>query len=32
MARIFEQLRGQGSLRIYLERNGQYVARDFYWR
>ncbi|MEQ8330783.1 MAG: trypsin-like peptidase domain-containing protein [Longimicrobiales bacterium] len=32
VARIFEQLRGTGSLRIYLERGGQYVARDFYWR
>ena len=32
-ARIFENLRGQGSaVRIYVERNGGYVARDLYWR
>lgn len=32
VADVFQRLRGPGSLRIYLERNGQYVARDFYWR
>jgi serine protease Do len=31
-ARIFDGLRGQGSIRIYFERNGGYVVRDFYWR
>jgi serine protease Do len=31
-ARIFEGLRGQGTVRIYVERNGGYVARDLYWR
>lgn len=31
-ARIFESLRGQGAVRIYVERNGGYVARDLYWR
>ncbi len=31
-ARVFEGLRGQGTVRIYVERNGGYVARDLYWR
>ena len=31
-ARVFESLRGQGAIRIYVERNGGYVARDLYWR
>jgi hypothetical protein len=31
-SRIFEGLRGQGTVRIYVERNGGYVARDLYWR
>ena len=31
-ARIFEELKGQGAIRIYVERNGGYVARDLYWR
>ncbi len=31
-ARIFQELRGQGAIRIYVERNGGYVARDLYWR
>ncbi|MFQ5536678.1 MAG: trypsin-like peptidase domain-containing protein [Gemmatimonadota bacterium] len=31
-ARIFQSLRGRGSVRIYFERNGGYVVRDFYWR
>jgi serine protease Do len=30
--RIFEGLRGQGAVRIYVERNGGYVVRDLYWR
>jgi serine protease Do len=30
--RIFEGLRGQGAVRIYVERNGGYIARDLYWR
>ncbi len=32
VARIFESLRGRGSMRIYFERNGGVVTRDFYWR
>ncbi len=32
VAAAFQALRGRGSLRLYFERNGQYVARDFYWR
>jgi serine protease Do len=31
-ARIFQGLRGEGRVRLYLERNGGYVARDLYWR
>jgi serine protease Do len=31
-AAIFDALRGQGAVRIYVERNGGYVARDLYWR
>ncbi len=31
-AQVFESLRGQGTVRIYVERNGGYVARDLYWR
>jgi len=31
-ARIFESLRGEGRVRLYLERNGGYVARDLFWR
>ena len=31
-AQVFESLRGQGAIRIYVERNGGYVARDLYWR
>ncbi len=31
-AQIFESLRGQGSIRIWFERNGGVVTRDFYWR
>ena len=31
-AQIFEGLRGQGSVRIWFERNGGVVARDFNWR
>jgi serine protease Do len=31
-ARVFDTLRGQGAVRIYVERNGGYVARDLYWR
>ncbi len=30
--RIFEGLKGPSSVRIYVERNGGYVARDLYWR
>ena len=30
--RIFESLRGQGAVRIYVERNGGYIVRDLYWR
>jgi serine protease Do len=30
--RIFDGLRGQGAVRIYVERDGGYVARDLYWR
>ncbi|GMV07311.1 MAG: hypothetical protein AMXMBFR53_35860 [Gemmatimonadota bacterium] len=30
--RIFESLRGEGRVRIWVERNGGYVARDLYWR
>jgi serine protease Do len=30
--RIFENLRGVGQVRIWVERNGGYVARDLYWR
>lgn len=30
--RIFESLRGQGAVRLYVERNGGYLARDLYWR
>lgn len=30
--RIFEGLRGEGRVRIWVERNGGYVARDLYWR
>ncbi len=30
--RIFEGLRGQGAVRIYVERNGGYIVRDLYWR
>lgn len=29
---IFEGLRGEGRVRIWVERNGGYVARDLYWR
>jgi serine protease Do len=29
---IFEGLKGPSSVRIYVERNGGYVARDLYWR
>ena len=32
VARIFDSLRGRGSMRIYFERNGGVVTRDFYWR
>ena len=32
VARIFEALQGSGSIRLYFERNGGYVVRDFYWR
>ncbi|HSM61033.1 MAG TPA: PDZ domain-containing protein, partial [Longimicrobiales bacterium] len=31
-ARIFEGLRGEGRVRLYVERNGGYIARDLYWR
>jgi S1-C subfamily serine protease len=31
-AKIFDSLEGQGSVRLYFERNGGYVVRDFYWR
>jgi type II secretory pathway component PulC len=31
-AKIFDGLRGQGAIRIYVERNGGYVARDLYWQ
>ena len=30
--RIFENLRGEGRVRIWVERNGGYIARDLYWR
>lgn len=30
--RIFEGIRGQGTVRLYLERNGGYIIRDLYWR
>jgi serine protease Do len=30
--RIFENIRGEGRIRIWVERNGGYVARDLYWR
>jgi serine protease Do len=30
--RIFENLRGQGELSLWIERNGTYIARDLYWR
>jgi len=30
--RIFEGLRGEGRVRIWVERNGGYIARDLYWR
>jgi len=29
---IFEGLRGEGRVRIWVERNGGYIARDLYWR
>ena len=29
---IFERLRGPGTVRIYAERDGNYIARDLYWR
>ena len=32
VARTFQALQGRGSIRIYFERNGGYVVRDFYWR
>ncbi len=32
VARIFQALQGRGSVRLYFERNGGYVVRDFYWR
>ncbi len=31
-ARIFKSLQGAGQVRIYFERNGGLVVRDFYWR
>ncbi|MCG6954883.1 MAG: trypsin-like peptidase domain-containing protein [Gemmatimonadetes bacterium] len=30
--RIFESLKGQGNIRLWVERNGGYLARDLYWR
>lgn len=30
--RIFDGLQGEGRVRIWVERNGGYVARDLYWR
>lgn len=30
--RIFESLKGRGNIRLWVERNGGYVARDLYWR
>jgi serine protease Do len=29
---IFEGLRGERNVRIWVERNGGYIARDLYWR
>jgi serine protease Do len=29
---IFESLKGQGNIRLWVERNGGYVVRDLYWR
>ncbi len=31
-ARIFDNLRGSGQVRIYFEHNGGIVVRDFFWR
>ena len=31
-ARVFQGLRGRGQVRIYFERGGGLVVRDFYWR
>ncbi|MBW3535624.1 MAG: trypsin-like peptidase domain-containing protein [Gemmatimonadetes bacterium] len=31
-ARVFRGLTGRGQVRIYFERNGGLVVRDFYWR
>lgn len=31
-AAIFQSIRGSGQIRIWFERNGGLVARDFYWR
>lgn len=31
-ARIFESLSGQGGIRLYVERRGGILIRDFYWR
>ncbi|MHC4925234.1 MAG: PDZ domain-containing protein, partial [Planctomycetota bacterium] len=32
VARIFDAIRGTGAIRIWFERNGGVVARDFNWR
>lgn len=29
--RAFEVLAGRGSIQLYLERNGDYIVRNFYW-